>query len=288
MKAQENQPDDFSILKAQGRTPTVLITGGSRGIGKAIALRLAKAGANIVIAAKTAEPHPKLEGTIYTAAQEIEALGVRVLPIQCDIRYEDQIEQAVQKTIETFGGIDILVNNASAINLLPTVQVEPKRYDLMQNINVRGTFFMSRACIPYLKQSPHAHILTLSPPINLTPKWLANHVAYTISKYSMTMIALGLAEELKSFKIGVNALWPKTTIATAAVLNLLGGDVLIQMSRKPEIVADAAYYILRRPGNECTGNTFIDEDVLAQEGITDLEHYAVNKGGRLYPDLFVG
>lgn len=289
MKAQENnQPDGFSILKAQGRTPTVLITGGSRGIGKAIALRLAKEGANVAIAAKTTEPHPKLEGTIYTAAKEIEALGVKALPIQCDIRYEDQIEQAVQKTVETFGGIDILVNNASAINLLPTEQIEPKRYDLMQNVNVRGTFFMSKACIPYLKKSPHAHILTLSPPLNLHPKWLAHHLAYTISKYNMTMIALGLAEELSTYKIGVNALWPKTTIATAAVQNLLGGETLIQMSRKPEIVADAAYYILRRPGSECTGNTFIDEEVLAEEGITDLEHYAVNKGGRLYPDIFIG
>jgi citronellol/citronellal dehydrogenase len=269
------------------KNKTVFITGGSRGIGKAIALKLAKEGANIAIAAKTAEPHPKLEGTIYTAAEEIEALGVKALPLQCDIRFENQIDEAVNKTAEAFGGIDILINNASAINLMPTEQTEPKRFDLMHDINVRGTFLVSRACIPFLKRSSHAHILTLSPPLNLDPKWLAGHLAYTLSKYDMTMIALGLAEELKSFKIGSNALWPKTTIATAAVQNLLGGDALIQMSRKPDIVADAACYILRRPPETCTGNAFIDEEVLAEEGVTDLTNYAVKPGGRLYPDLFV-
>src|SRR5215213_10638112 len=248
---------------------TVLITGGSRGIGKAIGLRLAKEGANIAIAAKTAEPHPKLEGTIYSAAEEIEKLGVKSLPLQCDIRSEDQIEAAVNKTVETFGGIDILINNASAISLTPTEQTEPKRFDLMMDIEIRGTFFMCRSCIPHLKRSANAHILNLSPPLNLNPKWFAQHLAYTMSKYGMSMIILGLAEEFKKDKIAANALWPKTTIATAAVQNLLGGDFLMQMSRTPEIVAEAAYYILSKPSAECTGNFFIDEEVLIKEGITD-------------------
>lgn len=266
---------------------TVLITGGSRGIGKAIALRLAKERANIAIAAKTIEPHPKLEGTIYSAAEEIEKLGVKVLPLQCDIRNEEQIENAVNKTIETFGGIDILINNASAISLTSTEQTEPKRFDLMTDIEIRGTFFMCRSCIPHLKKSTNAHILNLSPPINLNPKWFAQHLAYTISKYGMSMIVLGLAEELKQNKIAANALWPKTTIATAAVQNLLGGDFLMQMSRTPEIVAEAAYHILRRPSTECTGNFFIDEDVLKQEGVTDLEKYAVNPQQKLMTDIFL-
>ena len=240
---------------------TVLITGGSRGIGKAIALRLAKEGANIAIAAKTAEPHPKLEGTIFTAAEEMEKMGVKALPLQCDIRYEDQVEAAVQKTVETFGGIDILINNASAINLTPTEQTEPKRFDLMHGIQVRGTFFMCKACIPHLRKSSNGHILNLSPPLNLNPKWFAQHLAYTMSKYGMSMIILGLAEELKKDKIAANALWPKTTIATAAVQNLLGGDFLMQMSRTPDIVAEAAYYIVSKPSEQCTGNFFIDEDV---------------------------
>jgi len=266
---------------------TALITGGSRGIGKAIALRLAKEGANIAIAAKTAEPHPKLEGTIYSAALEIEKLGVKALPLQCDIRYEEQIEAAVKKTIETFGGIDILVNNASAINLTTTEQTEPKRFDLMHGIQVRGTFFMCKACIPFLKKSSNAHILNLSPPLNLNPKWFAQHLAYTMSKYGMSMIILGLAEELKKDKIAANALWPKTTIATAAVQNLLGGDFLMQMSRTPEIVAEAAYYILSKPSSECTGNFFIDEDVLRKEGITDMAKYAVNPQQELMNDIFL-
>lgn len=266
---------------------TVLITGGSRGIGKAIALRLAKEGANIAIAAKTAEPHPKLEGTIYTAAKEIENLGVKCLPLQCDIRFEDQIEAAVGQTVETFGGIDILINNASAISLTSTEQTEPKRFDLMMDIEVRGTFFMCRSCIPHLKKSTNAHILNLSPPINLNAKWLVQHLAYTIAKYGMSMIILGLAEELKSHNIAANALWPKTTIATAAVQNLLGGDFLMQMSRTPEIVAEAAYHILRRPSTDCSGNFFIDEDVLTEEGITDLEKYAVNPQQKLMKDIFL-
>jgi len=266
---------------------TVLITGGSRGIGKAIALRLAKEGANIAIAAKTTEPHPKLEGTIYTAAEEIEKLGVKALPLQCDIRYEDQIEAAVNKTAETFSGIDILVNNASAISLTPTEQTDAKRFDLMTDIEIRGTFFMCKACIPYLKKSSNAHILNLSPPLNLNPKWFAQHLAYTISKYGMSMIVLGLAEELRQFKIAANALWPKTTIATAAVQNLLGGDFLMQMSRTPEIVAEAAYSIVKRPATEYTGNFFIDEDVLKQEGTIDLEKYAVNPQQKLMTDIFL-
>jgi len=266
---------------------TVLITGASRGIGKAIALRLAKEGANIAIAAKTTEPHPKLEGTIYTAAEEIEKLRVKALPLQCDIRYEDQIEAAVNKTVEIFGGIDILVNNASAISLTQTEQTDPKRFDLMTNIEIRGSFFMCKACIPHLKKSSNAHILNLSPPLNLNPKWFAQHLAYTISKYGMSMIVLGLAEELKQFKIAANALWPKTTIATAAVQNLLGGDFLMQMSRTPEIVADAACYILGRPSTECTGNFFIDEDVLKQNGNNDFEKYAVNPNQKLMTDIFL-
>jgi citronellol/citronellal dehydrogenase len=264
-----------------------LITGGSRGIGKAIALRLAKEGVQIAIAAKTTEPHPRLEGTIYSAAEEIQALGVRTLPIQCDIRDEAQVQSAVDQVVQTFGGLDILVNNASAISLTPTLQTEPKRYDLMQDIQVRGTFFMSRACIPHLKNSDHAHILNLSPPINLNPKWLAQHLAYTISKYGMSMIVMGLAEELKKDSIAANALWPKTTIATAAVRNLLGGDMLMQMSRKPDIVADAAFYILSRPPQECTGNFFLDEEVLAQHGLTDLSSYAFKPGSELMGDIFL-
>jgi len=269
------------------KNKTVLITGGSRGIGKAIALRLAREGANLAIAAKTTEPHPKLEGTIFSAAAEIEALGVKVLPIACDIRNEEQIDAAVRATVEAFGGIDILVNNASAISLTPTSHTEPKRYDLMQDIQVRGTFLMCRACLPYLKESDHAHILNLSPPINLNPKWLGQHLAYTISKYGMSMIVMGLAEELRRNNIGVNALWPRTTIATAAVQNLLGGDALMQMSRKPEIVADAAFAILRRAPMERTGRFFIDEEALAEDGITDLDAYAVQPGGQLMTDIFL-
>ena len=266
---------------------TVLITGASRGIGKAVALRLAKEGANIAIAAKTVEPNPKLEGTIFTAAEEIEKLGVKALPLQCDIRFEDQIDTAVNKTVETFGGIDILINNASAISLTPTEQTDPKRFDLMMDIEIRGTFFMCKSCIPHLKKSTNAHILNLSPPINLNPKWFAQHLVYTISKYGMSMIVLGLAEELKQHNIAANALWPKTTIATAAVQNLLGGDFLMQMSRIPEIVAEAAYHILRRPSTECSGNFFIDEDVLTQEGVTDFEKYSVNPKQKLMTDIFI-
>lgn len=266
---------------------TALITGGSRGIGKAIALRLAREGCNIAIAAKTTEPHPKLDGTIYTAAKEVEALGVQCLPLRCDIRDEIQIQAAVDETVKRFGGIDILVNNASAISLTPTEHTEPRRFDLMMDIEIRGTFFMCRACLPHLKKSGNAHILNLSPPLNLNPKWFAQHLAYTISKYGMSMIVLGLAEEFRRERVAVNALWPQTTIATAAVQNLLGGDALMQMSRTPEIVADAAFAILSKPSATCTGNFFIDEDVLRKEGVHDFSTYAVNASQKLMTDIFI-
>lgn len=266
---------------------TALITGATRGIGKAIALKLASEGANIVIAAKSVTENPKLGGTIFSSAEEIEAAGGKALPLQCDIRYEEQVQQVVEKAAETFGGIDILVNNASAISLTPTEQTEAKRFDLMHSINVRGTFIVTKACIPYLKKSSNPHILTLSPPINLDPKWFAKHVAYTLTKYNMSMMTIGWASEFKNDKIAANALWPRTTIDTAAVRNLLGGEALANMSRKPEILADAAYYILRQSSETCTGNLFIDEQVLEKEGITDLEKYAVVPGGKLFNDLFV-
>lgn len=269
------------------KNKTVLITGASRGIGKAIALRLAAEGANIVIAAKSVEENAKLGGTIFSAASEVEKAGGQTLAVQCDIRHEEQIGQVVEKAVEKFGGIDIVVNNASAISLTTTEATEPKRFDLMHDINVRGTFMVTRACIPYLKKSSHAHILTLSPPLNLDPKWFANHVAYTLTKYNMSMMAIGWAAELKKHNIGSNALWPKTTIDTAAVRNLLGGDALAKMSRTPAILADAAFHIFSKSPSECTGNCFIDEDVLAAEGITDLEKYAVVPGAKLYKDLFV-
>lgn len=265
----------------------VFITGASRGIGKAIALRLAKEGAHIVVVAKSVEETTSLGGTIFSAAKEIEDAGGKALPLQCDIRFEDQVEASVQKAVDHFGGIDILVNNASAINLSTTEKIEAKRFDLMHSINVRGTFLVSKFCIPHLKKASNAHILNLSPPINLNPKWFKNHLAYTMSKYGMSMVVLGLAEELKKDGIAVNALWPKTTIATAAVKNLLGGDALIQMSRTPEIIADAAYYIFKEKAEECSGNFFIDEEVLAKAGITDLSAYAVNPDKKLYTDLFL-
>jgi len=266
---------------------TVFITGASRGIGKAIALKLAKDGANIVVAAKSVEENPKLGGTIYSAAEEIEAAGGKALAVACDIRNEDQIIEAVNKAVAHFGGIDILINNASAISLTTTEATEAKRFDLMHDINVRGTFLVSKHCIPHLKKGTNPHILNLSPPINMDPKWLGNHVAYTMSKYNMSMMAIGFAEELKPFRIAANALWPRTTIATAAVMNLLGGQMLINMSRTPEIIADAAYAILKRPSSTCTGNLFLDEDVLAEEGVTDLSGYSVIPGATLYTDLFL-
>lgn len=265
----------------------MFITGGSRGIGKAIALRLAAEGANVVIAAKSVEEHKTLGGTIYSAAEEVEAAGGRALAVQVDIRFEDQVQSAVDKTIETFGGIDILVNNASAIGLTNTEATEMKRFDLMHDINVRGTFLVTRTCIPHLRKSSNAHIVTLSPPVNIDPKWLGPHVAYTLSKFNMSMMALGWSAELKAAGIASNALWPRTTIDTAAVRNLLGGAMLANMSRKPEIVADALYHIVSKPAASCTGNFFIDDEVLATEGITDLDKYAVVPGAKLYTDLFL-
>ncbi|MEM1118947.1 MAG: NAD(P)-dependent oxidoreductase [Bacteroidota bacterium] len=267
---------------------TVFITGGSRGIGKAIGLRLAQEGANIVIAAKTTTPHPRLSGTIYTAAEEIEKAGGQALPIKVDIRFEDNILEAVEKTVETFGGIDILVNNASAISLTGTLQTEMKRYDLMHSVNTRGTFLTSKCCLPHLLKAENPHILNLAPPIkNIEEKWFAPHLAYTMAKYGMSMCVLGMAGEFRKKGVAVNALWPQTAIATAAVGNILGGEQMIQCSRKPSIMSDAAYYVLKRDSRTCTGNFFIDEAVLQEEGITDLTHYAVNPDKPLAPDFFV-
>lgn len=266
---------------------TAFITGASRGIGKAIALRLAKDGANIIVAAKSTEENPKLGGTIFSAAEEIEAAGGKALAVRCDIRDEAQIQLAVEKGAEAFGGIDILINNASAISLSGTEATESRRFDLMFDVNVRGTFFTSKACIPFLKKGTNPHILTLSPPLNMDMKWFANHLAYTLSKYNMTMITMGLAAELKEHGIAANTLWPQTTIATAAVQNLLGGEQLMNMSRTAEVIADAAYIILSRTAAECTGNNFIDEILLTEAGITDLSKYAVVPGAILYKDLFL-
>jgi citronellol/citronellal dehydrogenase len=269
------------------KNKTVLITGASRGIGKAMGLRLASEGANIVIAAKSVEENAKLGGTIFSAAEEMEKAGGQALAVQCDIRFEDQVQNVIDKTVEKFGGIDILVNNASAISLTPTEQTDPKRFDLMYSINVRGTFFITKACIPHLKKSTNAHILTLSPPVNMNPKWFKGHIAYTLTKYNMSMMTMGWAAELKQYNIASNALWPKTTIDTAAVRNLLGGEALAKMSRTPEILADAAFYIFSKAASLCTGNCFIDEAVFAKEGITDLSKYSVVPGAQLYADLFV-
>jgi len=268
----------------QGKT--VFITGASRGIGKAIALRMARDGANIVIAAKTKDPNPKLPGTIYTAAEEVEAAGGKALPVRCDIREEDAVRAAVAQAVERFGGIDVLVNNASAIHLADTATTPMKRFDLMQGVNVRGTFLCTQACLPHLEKSKNPHVLVLSPPLSMRPRWFAPHVAYTIAKYGMSMCVLGMAEEFKQRGIAVNALWPRTVIATAA-LNLLGGDETAKHGRTPEIVADAAYAIVARPASACTGNFFIDEDVLRSEGIPDFDRYAVKQGEPLMRDLFV-
>ncbi len=269
------------------KNKTVFITGASRGIGKAMALKLAAAGANIIIASKSTEEDPRLGGTIFSAAAEMEAAGGKAIGIKTDIRFEEQIAAAVQQGVEAFGGIDIVINNASAIQLTNTEQTPAKRFDLMHDINVRGTFLVTQHCIPYLKKSSNAHVLTLSPPVNLIPKWLGPHVAYTMSKFNMSMMALGWAEELKAYPIASNALWPRTTIDTAAVRNLLGGEMLAKMSRTPAILSDAAFYILSKPAQSCTGHTFIDEEVLAKEGITDLSSYSVVPGAQLYQDLFV-
>ena len=258
----------------------IFITGGSRGIGLAIALRAAQDGASIAIAAKTAEPNPKLPGTIYSAAKEIEAAGGKALPIQCDLRDEEQIAAAVAAAAAQFGGLDILINNASAINLTKTEVTPAKRFDLMFDVNVRGTFLTSQAVIPHLRKSAaeggNSHILNLSPPLSMRPIWFKNHVAYTMAKYGMSMCVLGMSEEFKRDKIAVNALWPRTAIDTAALQMIPGVDV--NACRKPEILSDSAYIILNRPATECTGNFFVDDELLASEGITDLDKYAVVPG----------
>ncbi len=268
----------------EGRT--ILMSGGSRGIGLSIAVRAAGDGANVAIMAKTDEPHPKLPGTVHTAVEEIDNAGGRGLAIVGDVRIDADIDRAVSETVEAFGGIDICVNNASAINLAKTPDLEPKRYDLMQDINTRGTFMLSRACIPHLEASDNAHILTLSPPINLDPKWAGGQLGYTIAKYGMSLCTLGLASELADRPIAANSLWPRTLIATAAVQNLLGGEQAMNQARTPEIVADAAHAILVRPAAECSGNFFIDDEVLAEEGITDLSAYQSGEGEPLV-DLFL-
>ena len=269
------------------KNKTVLISGATRGIGKAIGLKLAAQGANIVVTGKTTEAHPKLEGTIHTSALEMKQAGGQAMAIQMDIRSEEQVQAVIDKTIETFGGIDILVNNASAISLTLTTKTPIKRFDLMHQINTRGTFLISKLCIPYLKKADNAHILMLSPPLDMRPKWFGPHLAYTMSKYGMSMCVLGLAEELRDDHIAVNALWPKTTIATAAVNNLLGGHQLMQMSRKPQIVADAAAYIFAQKDLSYTGQFFIDEEVLRRAGIKNFEPYAVNPSNPLMNDLFI-
>lgn len=272
------------------KNKTVFITGGSRGIGLAIAVRLAQEGANVVIAAKTAEPHPKLPGTIYTAAAEIEAAGGRALALQVDIRDEEAVQKAVDEAVGTFGGIDILINNASAISLTPTLQTDMKRYDLMHHINTRGTFLTSKLCLPHLLKAENPHVLNLSPPLNMETRWFAPHVAYTMAKFGMSMCVLGMAGEFKKQGVAFNALWPRTTIATAAVQNLLGGDQMIRLSRTPDIMADAAYHILSRNSRECTGNFFVDEEVLKEEGITDFAKYRVDTNlsdEELMPDFFL-
>jgi citronellol/citronellal dehydrogenase len=266
---------------------TLLITGASRGIGRAIALRAARDGANIAVLGKTDAPHPKLPGTVHETVAAIEAAGGHGIACVCDVRFEDQVEAAVAKTVAEFGGIDILVNNASAISLTSTLATDMKRFDLMQQINTRGTFLCSKACIPALAKSENPHILVLSPPLNLDAKWFAPHLAYTIAKYGMSLCVLGLAEELRPRGIAVNALWPRTVIATAAVHNLLGGDPAILRARSVDIVSDAAHVILTRPSREFTGNFALDDEILASAGITDLSAYSRVPSDQLLPDLFL-
>jgi len=266
---------------------TLFITGASRGIGLAIALRAARDGANIAVAAKTAEPHPKLPGTIYTAAEDIERAGGKALPLVVDVRDEMIVKEALDKTAAHFGGIDIVVNNASAISLTPSVATDMKRYDLMQQINTRGTFVVSKWAIPHLQKAANPHILMISPPLDVKEKWFAPHTAYTIAKFGMSLVVLGLAGELRSKGIAVNALWPRTVIATAAVQNLLGGDALMRQSRKPEIMADAAYLIFNKPAREFTGHFLIDDTFLAENGVTDFERYRVDPTQKLANDFFV-
>lgn len=267
---------------------TLFISGASRGIGLAIAKRAAADGANIAIAAKTAEPHPKLPGTVYTAAEEIEAAGGKALPIVCDIRDEATVEAAVEQAAEEFGGIDICINNASAIQLTGTLQTPMKRFDLMHQINARGSYLVTQKCLPYLLKADNPHVLNLSPPLDMSAKWFKNHPAYTLAKYSMSVWVLGMAEEFKKQGVAFNALWPRTSIATAAVRNLLGGEKMIDGSRTPEIMADAAHQILTRPSSECSGNFFIDDEVLYDAGVTDFKKYKVDPDCKeLFQDFFV-
>ena len=265
---------------------TLFVTGASRGIGLAIALRAARDGANIAIAAKTVTPDPRLPGTIFTAAEEIENAGGKALPIACDIRDEQSVEKAIADTAAKFGAIDILVNNASAISLTGTLQTPMKRFDLMNQINQRGTFMVSQKALPHLLKAANPHVLNLSPPLDFDVKWFANHPAYTLAKYSMSVYAWAMAAEFKG-KVAFNCLWPRTGIATAAIRNVLGGDEGMKACRKPEIMADAAYAIFNRPAKACSGNFFIDDEVLAAEGVTDLDKYAVSPGTPLMPDFFV-
>jgi len=266
---------------------TVFITGGSRGIGLAIAKRFAGDGANIVLAAKTAEPHPKLPGTIYTAAEEIEVAGGKALPLVCDVRFEDQVSGAVAAGVDHFGAIDILVNNASAISLTGTLATDLKRYDLMNEINARGTFLTTKICLPHLVKSTNPHVLNLAPPLDLDPKWFAPHVAYTIAKMGMSLCTLGHAREFAADGVAVNSLWPLTAIDTAAIRNLLGEATAAGATRTPQMLADAAYFIVTRPARECTGNFFIDEEVLRAEGVSDFTRYSPNSEGALMLDFFV-
>lgn len=269
---------------------TILMSGGSRGIGLAIALRAARDGANIVLLAKTDTPHPKLEGTVHSAAEQIRDAGGQALPIVGDVRNDDDITEAVLKAEGEFGGIDIVVNNASVIDLSRSLDLASKKYDLMQDVNVRGTFMLSRAAVPMLRDAENPHILSLSPPLNLSPKWLGAHTGYTLAKYGMTMVTLGLAAEFASDGIAANTLWPRTTIATAAVQNLLGGDMVMSASRTPEIYADAAYEVLISPARERSGQTLIVEDVLTDAGVTDFSRYAAVPGtpdSKLFPDIFL-
>jgi citronellol/citronellal dehydrogenase len=269
------------------RGKTLFISGASRGIGKAIALRAARDGANIAVLGKTAEPNPRLPGTVPSAVADIEAAGGKAIGCVCDVRQEDQVQAAVARTVEAFGGIDILVNNASAISLTPTLHTEMKRFDLMQQVNTRATFLCSKACLPHLLKSANPHILMLSPPLDLRPDWFAPHLAYTIAKYGMSLCVLGLAAEFADKGVAVNALWPRTIIGTAAVQNLLGGDAAMARARTPEIVSDAAHVILTRPSREQTGKFLIDEEVLASAGVSDFSKYSSAPAGELLKDLFV-
>lgn len=268
------------------RGKTIFITGASRGIGLAIATRCARDGANIAIAAKTADPHPKLEGTIHTAAAAIEAAGGKALPIQCDIREEDSVEAAVKATAERFGGIDIVINNASAIFPMPTKDTPAKRWDLMHQVNARGTYIVTRACLPYLEKAENPHILALSPPLDMRAKWFGPHVAYTSAKYGMSLCILGWSQEFRG-KIAANAIWPRTAIATAAIANVLAGEEAFKNCRKPEILAETAYRVLTKPAAKFTGHFLIDDSFLVSEGVTDLDQYSVEPGVELLPDFFV-